>query len=186
MEDAGGRHAGFAAGKGKGECRILLLQEGERMDYQTGKRIIGKMGRRIFLKALAASGGAAALGAFLAACAPSVNSGGSSSGSGITLDLTKPENQSLAAVGGTLALDADNLDPKGLLLYRLNETTVLAFSRKCTHMGCAVGGFVNGISICPCHGSQYDTSGKVVKGPASNPLTSYTATLSGTTVTIGG
>ncbi len=157
------------------------------MDYQTGKRIIGRMDRRVFLKALAASGGAAALGAFLAACAPSVNAGGgSSSGSGITLDLTKPENQSLAAVGGTLALDADNLDQKGLLLYRLNETTVLAFSRKCTHMGCAVGGFINGISTCPCHGSQYDTSGKVVKGPAPNPLKSYTATLSGTTVTIGG
>ncbi len=156
------------------------------MDYQTGKQILGKMDRRDFLKALAASGGAAALGTFLAACAPSVTSGGSSSGSGITVDLTKPENSSLAIVGGALALDANSLDPKGLLLYRLNESTVLAFSRKCTHMGCVVGAFQNGVSTCPCHGSQYDTNGKVIKGPAPNPLKTYTATVSGTTVTIGG
>ncbi len=156
------------------------------MDYQTGKQILGKMDRRDFLKALAASGGAVVLGTFLAACAPSVTTGGSSSGSGITVDLTKPENSSLATVGGALALDANNLDPKRLLLYRLNESTVLAFSRKCTHMGCAVGAFQNGVSTCPCHGSQYDTNGKVIKGPAPNPLKTYTATVSGTTVTIGG
>ncbi len=156
------------------------------MENQTEKRIIGKMDRRDFLKALAASGGAAALGTFLAGCAPSATTGGgSTSGSGITLDLTKPENQSLATVGGTLALDADSLDPTGLLLYRLNESTVLAFSRKCSHMGCTVGAFQNGVSTCPCHGSQYDTNGKVIKGPAPKALKAYTATVSGTTVTIG-
>jgi cytochrome b6-f complex iron-sulfur subunit len=141
--------------------------------------------RREFLKALAVSGGAAVCGSLLAACgsAASAPSGGGGSAS-VTVDLTKPENQSLASVGGALALDANALDSKGLLLYRSSETAVLAFSRKCTHMGCTVGEFQNGISACPCHGSQFDTAGKVVKGPASNPLTSYKAVLSGTTVTI--
>jgi cytochrome b6-f complex iron-sulfur subunit len=171
----------------EGESRILLIHEGERMDYQTGKRTLGKIDRRDFLKALAASGGAAALGTFLAGCAPSLTTGsGAGSGSGITLDLTKPENQSLAAVGGALALDANNLDPQGLLLYRLNENTVLAFSRKCPHMGCVVGEFQGGLAACPCHGSQFDTNGKVVKGPAPSPLKSYSAALSGSTVTVGG
>jgi cytochrome b6-f complex iron-sulfur subunit len=156
------------------------------MDYQTGKRTFAKLDRRDFLKALAASGGVAALGTFLAGCAPSLTTGsGASAGSGITLDLTKPENRSLAAVGGALALEANSLDPKGLLLYRKDESTVLAFSRKCTHLGCAVGEFKNGVALCPCHGSQYDTSGNVIKGPAPKPLTTYPATLSGTTVTIG-
>jgi cytochrome b6-f complex iron-sulfur subunit len=141
--------------------------------------------RRQFLKALAASGGAAVCGSFLAACG-SANAASSGAGgtAGVTVDLTKPENQSLASVGGVLALDANAVDPKGLLLYRSSETAVFAFSRKCTHMGCTIGGFQNGISACPCHGSQFDTSGNVVKGPASSPLTSYKAVLSGTTVTV--
>mmetsp|Transcript_90365 Transcript_90365/g.255914 ORF Transcript_90365/g.255914 Transcript_90365/m.255914 type:complete len:232 (+) Transcript_90365:49-744(+) len=37
----------------------------------------------------------------------------------------------------------------------------------CTHLGCVVP-WVKGSNkfICPCHGSQYDENGKVVRGPA--------------------
>jgi cytochrome b6-f complex iron-sulfur subunit len=45
----------------------------------------------------------------------------------------------------------------------------MALSLVCTHLGCTVeqkdGGFA-----CPCHGSQYDANGKVLKGPAQKPL----------------
>jgi cytochrome b6-f complex iron-sulfur subunit len=140
------------------------------------KKGAGKISRREFLKAVAVSGGVAIGGSLLAGC-------GSSSG-GLTLDLTKPENQALAAVGGTLALDATSLDSQGILLYRSSDTSVLAFSRKCTHLGCAVGDFQNGVSTCPCHGSQYDTGGNVVRGPSQAPLRRYTAALSGSIVTI--
>jgi cytochrome b6-f complex iron-sulfur subunit len=157
------------------------------MDQTKGKRVIGKKDRRDFLKALAVSGGAAAIAPILAACGSAVPAvSGTGSAAGITLDLTKPENQSLAAAGGALALEANSLDPKGLLLFRKDESTVLAFSRKCTHLGCAVGEFKDGVASCPCHGSQYDTNGKVVKGPAPTSLQTYPATLSGSTVTIGG
>jgi Rieske Fe-S protein len=145
-----------------------------------------KRSRRDFLKALAASGGAAACGSLLAGCgsaSPAPGGGGGSSAE-ITLDLTRPENQALATVGGTLALDASALDSKGILLFRSGENAVSAFSRKCTHLGCAIGGFQNGVSSCPCHGSQFDTAGKPVKGPAQNPLAAYTATISGSTVTV--
>jgi Rieske Fe-S protein len=146
-----------------------------------------RLNRREFLKTLAASGGAAAVSAVLAACGSTVPIGnGTESTAGFTLDLAKPENQSLAAVGGALAVEANSVDPKGLLLFRKDESTVLAFSRKCTHLGCAVGEFQNGVAACPCHGSQFDTGGNVVKGPASSALKSYPATLSGSTVTIGG
>ncbi len=137
--------------------------------------------RRGFLKTIAASGGAAVCGSLLAGCGA-----GGSAANAVVLDLTQAANQSLAAVGGTLALDADAIDPQGILLYRSSETAVLAFSRKCTHQGCTIAAYQDGISTCPCHHSQFDTSGNVVRGPAQNPLRAYSAVLSGNTVTISG
>jgi ubiquinol-cytochrome c reductase iron-sulfur subunit len=58
----------------------------------------------------------------------------------------------------------------------------------CTHLGCIpiahqgdYGGF-----FCPCHGSQYDTSGRIRKGPApaNLPLPPY-AFISDTKIRIG-
>ena len=47
----------------------------------------------------------------------------------------------------------------------------------CTHLGCIpltgvgeFGGPDNGGLFCPCHGSHYDTSGRVRKGPAPKNL----------------
>ena len=60
----------------------------------------------------------------------------------ITVDLSSSENSALAMVGGTLALGANVLDSKGILLYRQSDTNVLAFSRNCTHNGGTI------ITIC--------------------------------------
>jgi cytochrome b6-f complex iron-sulfur subunit len=151
--------------------------------------------RRKFLKAVTLTGGAAAAGSLLAACAGQTASPASSTegpqppaGSGgaiqAALDISTPDHQALASVGGTLALPASDLDSQGILVVRESETVFRAFSRKCTHAGCMVGGFENGISTCPCHGSQYDQSGQVVKGPAPKPLKQYRAALSGNILTI--
>ena len=47
----------------------------------------------------------------------------------------------------------------------------------CTHLGCIPGGQVMGEKkgdfggwFCPCHGSQYDTSGRIRRGPAPRNL----------------
>jgi ubiquinol-cytochrome c reductase iron-sulfur subunit len=42
----------------------------------------------------------------------------------------------------------------------------------CTHLGCTptFGGGDWGGWFCPCHGSQYDTSGRIRKGPAPKNL----------------
>jgi ubiquinol-cytochrome c reductase iron-sulfur subunit len=42
----------------------------------------------------------------------------------------------------------------------------------CTHLGCVptVGKGEFGGSLCPCHGSQYDTSQRIRKGPAPKNL----------------
>jgi cytochrome b6-f complex iron-sulfur subunit len=42
-----------------------------------------------------------------------------------------------------------------------------ALNAVCTHLGCVVPwNRAAGKFICPCHGSQYDNTGKVVRGPA--------------------
>lgn len=63
----------------------------------------------------------------------------------------------------------------------------------CTHLGCIPQGIHEGEArgqyggyFCPCHGSQYDTAGRIRKGPAPKNLAvpEYAFT-SDTTVTVG-
>jgi len=58
----------------------------------------------------------------------------------------------------------------------------------CTHLGCiplAHQGDYNGY-FCPCHGSQYDTSGRIRRGPApTNLLLPPYEFISGTKIRIG-
>lgn len=41
---------------------------------------------------------------------------------------------------------------------------------RCTHLGCTIDRHEGNILQCPCHGSQFDEEGRVVKGPATRPL----------------
>jgi len=45
-----------------------------------------------------------------------------------------------------------------------------AISAVCTHLGCVVALQEEGGFFCPCHGSRFDSQGKVVKGPAPKAL----------------
>ena len=48
----------------------------------------------------------------------------------------------------------------------------------CTHLGCVVPWNANENKfMCPCHGSQYDATGKVVRGPAPRSLALAHATV---------
>jgi len=46
-----------------------------------------------------------------------------------------------------------------------------ALSLVCTHLGCTVEQNKNEF-VCPCHGSQFNLNGKVLHGPAAQPLAS--------------
>lgn len=62
------------------------------------------------------------------------------------------------------------------------------FSAHCTHLGCKIDKMQGDRLVCPCHGSEYDLEGKVLKGPAYRNLTEMKASISedATTITIEG
>ena len=55
----------------------------------------------------------------------------------------------------------------------------VAFSAKCTHMGCTVAPAGARLK-CPCHGSVYDAlTGKNISGPAPRPLPPFSVSVTG-------
>jgi Rieske Fe-S protein len=60
---------------------------------------------------------------------------------------------------------------KKTAVYKDTSGKLHKYSAVCTHMGCIVDW--NGAEKtwdCPCHGSRFDSHGKVVKGPANTDL----------------
>jgi Rieske Fe-S protein len=51
-----------------------------------------------------------------------------------------------------------------------------AFRNKCTHDGCEVPCPVDGVIVCPCHGSTFNLNGDVTGGPALEDLRHYLVT----------
>jgi len=56
-----------------------------------------------------------------------------------------------------------------VFIYRKDEG-FLSLSAVCTHQRCVVALQDDGLFHCPCHGSKFDTEGKVVDGPAEQDL----------------
>ena len=120
------------------------------------------------------------------------NSGGGNTGYNydpatgvITID-TSMIYQTLQNTGGAIALSgSDTFDNRGIIVLRTSTTGVRALSRNCTHAGFTVN--INSAAnnlVCPSHNSIFDLNGNVVSGPASGALTRYSASLSGSIITI--
>ena len=60
----------------------------------------------------------------------------------------------------------------------------VALTAVCTHEACTVSGFQSSRYVCPCHGSQYSTTGAVLQGPATRSLQQFATRISGTVLTI--
>lgn len=58
------------------------------------------------------------------------------------------------------------------VIYKTNAG-FQAYSLVCTHLGCTVVEDGENFS-CPCHGSQFDHNGRVLKGPATKKLPALT------------
>jgi cytochrome b6-f complex iron-sulfur subunit len=99
--------------------------------------------------------------------------------SGSTIQVNLTIQTRLAASGGWLLIETAKT-----LVANLNGTYV-ALTSVCTHSGCFDSwAFESNKFTCTCHNSIFDTAGKVLQGPATQPLQVYTASVSGTTLTI--
>lgn len=59
-------------------------------------------------------------------------------------------------------------------LVCLEDGSLLALSRTCTHLGCSVPwDEKKNKFICPCHGSTFNLTGEVLTAPAPRPLDTF-------------
>ncbi|MCL5776061.1 ubiquinol-cytochrome c reductase iron-sulfur subunit [Limibaculum sp. FT325] len=100
----------------------------------------------------------------------------------VSLSDLKDQSAQNANIPGTVPATDENraLDEEGKFLVMMGV---------CTHLGCVplgdgAGDF--GGWFCPCHGSHYDTSGRIRKGPApENLYVPQAAFLDDTTIKLG-
>lgn len=70
-----------------------------------------------------------------------------------------------------------NLEPNTIYPYQsgafylsvLKDAGILAFSVKCTHLGCVIHAQKDGF-VCPCHSSSFNKYGEVMSPPATRAL----------------
>lgn len=139
--------------------------------------LAGKPARRAVLGTSLTAGTVAAL----TACGGGQEPAASPTAAGPTEEATEATTTDKLPVGGRASVD---LKGHNYLLYRPDETTVLAYSAVCTHEGCQVG-VGSKVFQCPCHGSEFAfADGTRVAGPAKDPLPSYRAVIEGDKVLV--
>jgi cytochrome b6-f complex iron-sulfur subunit len=112
-----------------------------------------------------------------AAALPTVNGTVAGSSLVVTIDASSP----LAAVG-SLALVQSSAG--SVLVAHTSQDAFTALSSGCTHQACAITGYSGQNFVCPCHGSVFSTSGRVVSGPAPTALRQYATQFTGGVLTI--
>ncbi|MGL5117398.1 MAG: ubiquinol-cytochrome c reductase iron-sulfur subunit [Beijerinckiaceae bacterium] len=143
--------------------------------------------------AMGVIGGASAIWPFVAQMAPDAST--RAAGAPIDVDLAQiPEGQSITLKWRGLPIFVRHRTEKEVTEARADDTKVLPDPQKdadrtgnfnnaeqarwiivqgsCTHLGCVPvknAGDYNGW-YCPCHGSHYDNSGRIRKGPAPKNL----------------
>ena len=74
---------------------------------------------------------------------------------------------------------------KAAVIVRKKDGSLTALSAVCTHLGCIVQWEAQkGAFVCPCHGGQFSTEGKVLGGPPPKPLELLKVTVANGVITI--
>ena len=103
---------------------------------------------------------------------------------GGVIELDLQEHAPLVTPGGMKAIRADGKG-KPILVMRMEKDQFTVLSLKCTHLGCTVRWDNEEQQLrCPCHGSRYDDTGRVTKGPAKSRLRELESRLLGTKLSI--
>lgn len=150
--------------------------------------------RRTFCTYGCLSAAAAALAALTASGCGGGSDGGSTptspGGSGTTGSALPAANAMVTGRTISVAVDGSPLTAVGsaallqtslgtFLLARTGQDTFSALSAICTHEGNTVTNFTGGQFACPAHGSMFNVSGTVARGPATRALASYPTTFAG-------
>ncbi|MBS7566797.1 Rieske 2Fe-2S domain-containing protein [Mucilaginibacter sp. Bleaf8] len=77
----------------------------------------------------------------------------------------------------------------GIIIVRLASgnapESFTAVQVACTHQGVAINyNNAQGRFVCPAHGSQFNTTGDVLAGPATSALKKYTINVNGSTLSV--
>lgn len=127
---------------------------------------VGPIGRRGFLTSCAC---ALATGGLLQSCA-SLNVRQIAPVDGALL-LPLLQHPELLQAGGIITVQPLGME-NPIIVSSLGNNRFAAMSPICTHLGCTVD--VEGERlVCPCHGSTYDREGRVLRGPAEEPLSRF-------------
>ena len=95
----------------------------------------------------------------------------------IVLDLGESRYRMLNTIGNGVKIEITRQE-KPLLITRVSETRVAAFSSQCTHAGYEVLLPEQGILACASgHGGTFDLEGRVLSEPPKSNLQSYPAQL---------
>ena len=95
----------------------------------------------------------------------------------LVLDLGESRYRTLNTIGNGVKIEITRQE-KPLLITRVSETRVAAFSSQCTHAGYEVLLPEQGILACASgHGGAFDLEGRVLAGPAKSNLLHYPAQL---------
>jgi cytochrome b6-f complex iron-sulfur subunit len=147
--------------------------------------------RRQFCKRLASAAACTGGLALLPGCSGGGNPGGSIPGSPLStltgsvgngaVAVNIASNSPLASAGG-MALVTSNAG--SFLVTRTSATAFAAVTAQCTHEACVVSNGTGTSYVCPCHGSEFDTSGRVIVGPASVPLRQFQTQFANDVLTI--
>ena len=103
---------------------------------------------------------------------------------GKKLQISLAQNKALAKVGGAVTFALS--DGSSVAVVRTSAATngFVAMNLSCTHQGVTVE--QQGTNwVCPAHGSTFDKSGKVLRGPANSALYKYPVAATAKVVTIG-
>ena len=104
--------------------------------------------------------------------------------SGCKLKVQLAQNPSLKKVGGAVQIPLS--DGSTIAIVRTTSATngYVAINLSCTHQGVTVQQQGN-LWVCPAHGSEFSTAGKVVRGPARTALVKYPLSATSKVITVG-
>ena len=106
----------------------------------------------------------------------------SGTSAGGTVTVSNVSGTALGTVGASALVQAGA--NSNFLVTRTSDTAFTAVTAVCTHEQCIVTGIQSGTFVCPCHGSQYSTTGAVRQGPATRSLQAFTAQFTNNVLTI--